>query len=98
MMVGSKVTLDNGQKFEADHVIFTPSLGVLKENYKTLFTPALPPWKSRAIIASGYGTLEKMFFEFEKPFWPKDKNEWVSYDFLWTQTEKSLLRNTDKEW
>jgi spermine oxidase len=92
------VVLENGEKVPADHVIFTASLGVLKKKYKTLFTPALPPWKIKSIIYSGFGTLEKIFLEFDKPFWPTDKNEWVSYDFLWSRNDVENLRGTDKEW
>lgn len=33
-------------------MIFTPSLGVLKEKLPTLFTPALPEEKQRAINVS----------------------------------------------
>lgn len=43
------VSSRDGSKFEASHVIFTPSLGVLKHEYKTLFTPSLSEVKERAI-------------------------------------------------
>lgn len=92
-----EIILESGEKISADHVIFTPSLGVLKKNYRTLFTPALPRLKIRAIKNMGYGTLEKIFLEFEKPFWPTDMN-WVSYDFLWSRRDVQSLQGTDKEW
>jgi spermine oxidase len=85
-------------KITADHVIFTPSLGVLKKNHQTLFDPPLPPWKVKAIDLSGFGTLEKIFLEFEKPFWPTDKNVWVGYDFLWSSDAIKSLIGSSREW
>lgn len=43
------VTTEDGKNYHADHVIFTASLGVLKENYDKLFTPSLPEKKINAI-------------------------------------------------
>lgn len=43
------ISIRDGTKFEASHVIFTPSLGVLKNEYKTLFNPSLPEVKRNAI-------------------------------------------------
>lgn len=40
-----KVECSDGSIFEADHVIFTASVGVLKASYKHLFRPALPDYK-----------------------------------------------------
>lgn len=43
-------TTDNS-KYMASHVIFTASLGVLKEKHMTMFTPLLPERKQNAIKA-----------------------------------------------
>lgn len=43
------VTTKNNRKFEADHVIVTVSLGVLKAQHKKLFNPQLPSEKVDAI-------------------------------------------------
>lgn len=43
-------TKDNS-KYIASHVIFTASLGVLKEKHMTMFTPLLPERKQNAIKA-----------------------------------------------
>lgn len=94
----TEVIVEGGERIPADHVIFTGSLGVLKKKHRSLFTPSLPPWKIRAIDYMGYGTLEKIFLEFDKPFWPTDKRVWVSYDFLWSRNDIESLRGTDKEW
>lgn len=43
------VQTSNGEEYVADHVITTVSLGVLKEQYETLFTPRLPESKVKTI-------------------------------------------------
>jgi spermine oxidase len=92
------VTLENGSRHLADHVIFTGSLGVLKRNHRTLFTPQLPKRKILAIETSGYGTLGKIFLEYEEPFWPTDVMDWVGYSFLWTEDDIASVKGTDREW
>lgn len=92
------VTCADGSKISADYVIFTGSLGVLKRNHTTLFTPRLPPRHIKAIETLGYGTLGKIFLEFEEPFWPSNVRDWVSYSLLWSKSDIELLRGSDKEW
>lgn len=89
------VICDDGSRTSADFVIFTGSLGVLKQNHTTLFTPRLPARHITAIETLGYGTLGKIFLEFEKPFWP---NDWVGYSLLWSKSDIESLRGSDKEW
>ncbi|XDV30052.1 hypothetical protein PO909_033051 [Leuciscus waleckii] len=50
-----KVVCENGQSFEADHVIVTVSLGVLKDKATTMFEPSLPEKKLSAIENLGFG-------------------------------------------
>lgn len=50
---GCKVTLTSGAIIEADHVIFTACLGVLKDLAGEMFTPPLPDKKIKAIRVSG---------------------------------------------
>lgn len=45
------VRTKDGSKYTASHVIFTASLGVLKENHTEMFTPILPDNKQHAIKA-----------------------------------------------
>ncbi|XP_073701816.1 spermine oxidase-like isoform X2 [Garra rufa] len=65
-----QVVCENGQSFEADHVIVTVSLGVLKEQATSLFEPGLPQNKLNAIKNLGFGVVDKIFLYFEKSFWP----------------------------
>lgn len=44
-----EVTCSDGTKYEAEHVIVTLSLGVLKRQYAEMFTPQLPQDKMLAI-------------------------------------------------
>ncbi|XP_052420492.1 spermine oxidase-like [Carassius gibelio] len=67
-----QLVCENGQSFEADHVIVTVSLGVLKDKASTMFEPPLPPTKLSAIENLGFGIVDKIFLFFEKRFWPDD--------------------------
>lgn len=46
------VALPNGTNITADHVIVTVPLGVLKENYTSMFHPPLPSSKVNVIKVS----------------------------------------------
>lgn len=65
------------QTYQADYVIVTLPLGVLKR--KTIqFNPPLPPAKQAAIQNLGMGLLNKAYLRFDKVFWPKDL-DWLEY-------------------
>jgi monoamine oxidase len=71
------VTTDFGEHtgtHQADHVIVTVPIGVLKAN-AIAFTPALPTAKTGAIARLGSGLLNKVFLEFPTgtQFWPADR-------------------------
>lgn len=89
---------DGSSYYTADHVIFTASLGVLKDRHKSLFTPNLPTNKVKVIDTMGFGTLGKIFLEFEEPFWPAEDKDFVGYTFIWKDEDAEKLKNTDKEW
>lgn len=54
-----KVTCANGEVFEADQIVLTTPLGVLKSGSIT-FQPPLPDWKQDAIERMGFGLLNKV--------------------------------------
>jgi len=64
-----KIITDTGLEWRAKHVIATLPLGVLKRSHDKIFHPPLPPLKVQAIEALGFGKVEKVFLEFEQPFW-----------------------------
>ena len=92
------VCCKDGSVYNAHHVICTASLGVLKKHHETLFIPQLPEVKRKAIECIGFGTIGKIYLEFEKTFWPTDVNVWCGYSFLWSQTDLEEVCGTDKEW
>uniref|UniRef100_A0A8C3VYW6 Amine oxidase domain-containing protein n=1 Tax=Catagonus wagneri TaxID=51154 RepID=A0A8C3VYW6_9CETA len=63
------VECEDGGCFPAHHVVVTVPLGFLKERLDTFFEPPLPPEKAEAIRRIGFGTNNKIFLEFEEPFW-----------------------------
>ncbi|KAM6330186.1 peroxisomal N(1)-acetyl-spermine/spermidine oxidase [Podargus strigoides] len=64
-----RVECEDGDTFLADHVIITVPLGFLKEHHQDFFQPPLPERKAEAIHRLGFGTNNKVFLEFEQPFW-----------------------------
>ncbi|XP_044518805.1 peroxisomal N(1)-acetyl-spermine/spermidine oxidase isoform X1 [Gracilinanus agilis] len=67
-----QVECEDGQTFPAHHVIVTVPLGFLKEKMATFFSPQLPRRKTEVIRRLGFGTNNKIFLEFEEPFWEPD--------------------------
>ncbi|XP_016061809.1 PREDICTED: peroxisomal N(1)-acetyl-spermine/spermidine oxidase [Miniopterus natalensis] len=63
------VECEDGGCFPAHHVVLTVPLGFLKERLDTFFEPPLPAEKAEAIRKLGFGTNNKIFLEFEEPFW-----------------------------
>ncbi|KAF7653523.1 hypothetical protein LDENG_00081980, partial [Lucifuga dentata] len=66
------VECEDGEKIDADHVIVTVSLGYLKKHHSTLFHPPLPLHKAQSVQRLGFGTNNKIFVEFERPWWDAD--------------------------
>ncbi|XP_071106056.1 spermine oxidase-like [Haliotis cracherodii] len=64
-----EVTCRNGSRVVADHVIVTCSLGFLKRQHHTLFSPPLPRHKVHAIENIGFGIVGKIFLYYKTPFW-----------------------------
>ncbi|ALG10603.1 FAD-dependent oxidoreductase [Kibdelosporangium phytohabitans] len=66
-----RVSTDQGE-FQADKVLVTVPLGVLKAE-AVRFDPPLPAAKRSAIARLGFGTLNKIALHYEEPFWPTDQ-------------------------
>ncbi|XP_028982701.1 peroxisomal N(1)-acetyl-spermine/spermidine oxidase-like [Betta splendens] len=66
------VECEDGERIPADHVIATVPLGYLKRHCSTLFSPSLPANKLQSIQNLGFGTCNKIYVEFESPWWDAD--------------------------
>ncbi|XP_040291467.1 peroxisomal N(1)-acetyl-spermine/spermidine oxidase-like [Bufo bufo] len=95
-----QVQCEDGDSFVADHVIVTVPLGFLKKRSVDFFSPPLPPSKMQAIRNLGFGTVNKILLEFEKPFW--DSNSTV-IQIMWegesplTEPKENLKHNWMKK-
>lgn len=72
---------------EVDHVIFTPSLGVLKSRHKSLFEPSLPAEKVDAIRNFGFGATFKVALHFPEAWW----NASELYGFVWSSKDENRI-------
>jgi len=89
-----RVTCEDGTVYEADVVLVTCSLGFLKHNADGLFSPLLPQKKRLAIRDMGFGTVDKIYLEFQTPWW--HGQDWGGVSFV---EPKSVERNaSSKNW
>ena len=89
-----EIFCENGEKFEADIVIFTASLGVLKAQSRQIFAPKLPQNKQEAIDKIGFGTVNKIFLEFPDRIFDCD-----GYKFLFNDSGISYSsQDAEKDW
>ncbi|XP_041032491.1 peroxisomal N(1)-acetyl-spermine/spermidine oxidase [Carcharodon carcharias] len=91
------VECEDGETIPADHVIVTVPLGFLKEHYKTFLRPPLPVSKINSIQKLGFGTNNKIFLEFEEPFWEPEHH---LINLVWEDESPLLSTRPDlqKEW
>ncbi|NWW72768.1 PAOX oxidase, partial [Climacteris rufus] len=85
-----RVECEDGDAFLADHVIVTVPLGFLKERHQEFFQPPLPERKAEAIRRLGFGTNNKIFLEFEEPFW--DPQQQLLELVVWASSRPSVGR------
>ncbi|CAM4922171.1 unnamed protein product [Rotaria socialis] len=64
----AEVLTANGHVYQADFILLTVPLGVLKAR-KIEFSPPLPEWKLNAIDRLGYGILDKAILLWDKAWW-----------------------------
>ena len=85
------VKCSDGSCYEADHVIITVSLGVLKAS-RELFQPCLPSSKCEAIASVGFGLVNKVILQFQNPLF---RTEYTEMRIYWKASDdKSLLVQT----
>ncbi|EFX03272.1 lysine-specific histone demethylase [Grosmannia clavigera kw1407] len=84
------IECEGGYSFEADYVVNTIPLGVLKHG-NVEFEPPLPEWKTDVIRRLGYGVLNKVILTFPRVFWdPK-------YDIFGVLREPSNGSSLDQQ-
>lgn len=99
----TKIECSNGEKYYAEHVIVTIPLGVLKDQAKTLFNPELPMFKVDAIDRLLFGTVDKIYLEYDRPFLNPSVTEvmliWNKLDFETSSSSSADDTNSyDKYW
>lgn len=78
------VITHDGEEFPADYVVITISLGALAQNAVKMFCPALPASKIDAMRCLGFGYCNKIFLEYDRPFWYWQQSD---LDFTFTGCE-----------
>lgn len=82
------VDCSDGSTYQADHVIVTVSLGVLKEKHKELFQPELPLYKQHTIKGLSIGKINKIFLRFPSRWW---SNDCFGFCFIWDESDRLSL-------
>lgn len=67
------VESEDGSAVEADAVVCTIPLGVLKHD-SVGFEPPLPSWKTDVVGRLGFGILNKVILVYDKVFWNPDRH------------------------
>ncbi|KAK9887453.1 hypothetical protein WA026_022599 [Henosepilachna vigintioctopunctata] len=84
-----KVKCNDGSEYTAEHVVFTPSLGVLKHDHGSIFQPRLSDEKVAAIENFGFGCVVKIIFQFSNAWWGESK----TFVFVWSEEDrKSIIK------
>ncbi|KAL8098486.1 putative polyamine oxidase 5 [Apium graveolens] len=79
-----KLLFSDGSVLEADHVIVTVSLGVLKAGIlddSGMFFPPLPDYKTEAISKLGYGVVDKLFLQLNQSY-DRETDQIFKFPFL----------------
>lgn len=74
----------NNTVYEANHLIITVPLGVLKYSHKEMFKPNLPAKHMSAIESIGFGPIGKIFLQFDEKWWGDKKG----FQLTWKKNEK----------
>lgn len=86
-----EVLCKDGELYQADNVIVTVSLGVLKERHTTLFLPSLPQEKIQIIEKMSIGVMDKVILSFDKQWLPSG----TFFSFLWKGEDRRKVREED---
>ena len=89
----------DGSTYEAKHIIYTCSLGVLKHHAampSSIFVPALPSRKLSAITDVGMSLVDKVFLHFDGPL--LSGNQYDQFRLYWTEKDKANPRFVSNPW
>ncbi|KAL8938745.1 MAG: hypothetical protein Q9216_003732 [Gyalolechia sp. 2 TL-2023] len=86
----ARIQCDNGEIIDADRIVLTTPLGILKEE-SLVFDPPLPKWKIGPISRLGFGTLNKVVLVYDRPFWDVDQ------DMFGLLRESDMASSLDQE-
>ncbi|KAL9031388.1 MAG: hypothetical protein Q9196_000572 [Gyalolechia fulgens] len=86
----ARIQCDNGEIIDADRVVLTTPLGILKDD-SLLFDPPLPKWKLGPVNRLGFGTLNKIILVYDRPFWDIDQ------DMFGLLRESDMANSLDQE-
>ncbi|XP_063391874.1 spermine oxidase-like [Cydia fagiglandana] len=86
------VECSDGSSYEADNVIVTVSLGVLKDKHTTLFSPPLSKEKQTAIEKISIGVMDKVILSFDEIWWPHHTS---FFAFIWKGDDKRRVGKDD---
>ncbi|CAH1160231.1 unnamed protein product [Phaedon cochleariae] len=84
-----EIACADGSSYVASHVVFTPSLGVLKERGEEMFVPRLPERKMIAIKRVGMGAVMKVFLHYPRRWWRDE----VAFNLVWDENDRKNVRN-----
>ncbi|XP_058460608.1 spermine oxidase-like isoform X3 [Malaya genurostris] len=73
------VKCTDGTMYSCKNLIVTFSLGVLKATLSKLFHPTLPKSYRRSILNIGFGTINKIFLQFDNAWWGTTKG----FQLIW---------------
>ncbi len=91
LTVRTRSTTDGSIKsYQAKYIVSSLPLGVLKNSYASLFSPALPADKINAIQRLNFGTVDKIFLVFDKVYFP----ETADVRFLWPDGYELNLKSS----
>lgn len=99
---GIEIQFNDDEVMNADYVIFTASLGVLKSDATSLFQPKLSSDKMSAIEKLGMGNVVKIYLEFDQIWWSVESEgisvlydqtvDYSSPDLEWTRGILGIYR------